>query len=66
MTDREFKQDLNDKEKVLKWMLKQNIRTIDGVGKVIFEYYFDPSNVLNVVRKNLKPTAIVPPDLLKE
>src|SRR3989344_1376190 len=66
MTDREFKQDLNDKEKVLKWMLKQNIRTIDGVGKVIFEYYFDPSNVLNVVRKNLKPNVLVPPDLLKE
>jgi len=66
MTDREFRKDLNEKEKVLKWMVKQNIRTVDGVGKVIFEYYFDPKHVLDVVRKNMKPTVLVPPELLKD
>ncbi len=65
MTDVEFKQDLEDKVDVLKWMFKKNIRTVDGVGKVVVEYYFDPDKVLHAVRKNLSPNVIVPSALLK-
>lgn len=66
MTDREFKSDLSEKEKILKWMLKKNIRTVDGIGKTVFEYYFDPDRVLEVVRKNESPTVLMPESLLKE
>jgi flagellar protein FlaI len=65
MTDQEFRKDLMEKRKVLKWIYNKNIRTVDGVGKVVFEYYFDPSRVLDIVRKNKDPTVLVPPSLLK-
>jgi flagellar protein FlaI len=66
MTDKEFRSDLSAKEKILRWMLKNNIRTVDGVGKVVFEYYFDPDKVLEVATKNQNPTVLVPESLLKE
>jgi len=65
MTDHEFKRDLKEKIDILKWMYKKDIRTVDGVGKVVVEYYFDPNKVLNVVRKNQNPTLLIPPSLLK-
>ncbi len=65
MSDQEFKKDLEEKKEVLKWMIKNEIKTIDGVGKVVVEYYTDPSRVLNLVKKNAKATVLVPEDLLK-
>ncbi len=66
MTDHEFRKDLEDKQKILKWMMNKNVKTVDGVGKIIFEYYFDPDRVLEIARKNESPTLIVPVELLKE
>ena len=65
MTDHEFKRDLKEKMDILKWMYKKDIRTVDGIGKVVVEYYFDPNKVLDVVRKNQNPTLLIPPSLLK-
>ena len=66
MTHHEFEKDLNDKKEILKWMQKKGIKTVDGIGKVVFEYYFDPEKVLKIVGKNEGPETIVPPELLKE
>ena len=65
MTDHEFKRDLREKTDILKWMLNKNIRTVDGIGKVVVEYYFDPDRVLKVVKKNENPSVLVPLSLLK-
>lgn len=65
MSDKEFKKDLEDKEKILKWIYKKDIRTVDGVGKVVFDYYFDPQKILEIVEKNKAPTELIPASLLK-
>jgi len=65
MTDQEFEKDLREKIAILKWMQEKDIRTVDGVGKVVVEYYFDPEKVLQVVKKKESPTALVPASLLK-
>ncbi|MFH7882100.1 MAG: ATPase, T2SS/T4P/T4SS family [Candidatus Aenigmatarchaeota archaeon] len=65
MSDQEFKKDLEEKKQVLKWMIKNGVNTIDGVGKVVVEYYTDPSRVLDLINKNVKATSIVPEDLLR-
>ena len=65
MNEKEIEKDLNDKKKILDWMVKNNIKTVDGVGKLIAEYYRDPKNVLKIVEKNEKPEVLIPKHLLE-
>ena len=51
-SSRELKQSLNEKEQVLKWLVKQKINVVDDVGKVMGEYYTQPDFLLNLVKKN--------------
>ncbi len=65
MTHVEFEKELAEKKEMLKWMQRKNIRTVDGVGKVVFEYYADPDKIMKIIKKDGEPTLIVPQDLLK-
>ena len=51
-SENELKKSLHEKESVLKWLVKQNINTVDSVGKVMAEYYTQPDNLMKFVRKN--------------
>ncbi len=42
----ELNQNLNEKQKVLEWMVKQKIRDINDVGKIMAEYYSDNQTTL--------------------
>ncbi len=53
-TKNELKKSLNEKERVLKWLVKQNINTVDEVGKVMAEYYTEPEYLMKFVKKNKK------------
>ena len=48
----ELKKSLHEEENILKWLVKQNINTVDGVGKIMAEYYTDSDNLMKYVRKN--------------
>ena len=48
----ELEKSLKEKEAILKWLVKQNIDTIDGVGKVMAEYYTDKDYLISVAGKN--------------
>ncbi|MDD5022947.1 MAG: ATPase, T2SS/T4P/T4SS family [Candidatus ainarchaeum sp.] len=50
MSDKELKNDLNNRKKVLDWMVKENINDVDRVGNIISQYYNDPSSVLKMVK----------------
>jgi flagellar protein FlaI len=45
MNDREISQDLKERESVLKWLVKKNIRDVDSVGEVISQYYTDQESL---------------------
>jgi flagellar protein FlaI len=66
MNDKEIKEDLDEKEKILNWMLKNKINTVNTVGKIVADYYAKKDFVLDAVAKNKKPDAILSEDLLKE
>lgn len=51
MSDNEIKEDMAGKQKVLQWMLDQNVRSVGEVGKIITEYYLDRDSVLELVEK---------------
>ncbi|MEK6808497.1 MAG: ATPase, T2SS/T4P/T4SS family [Nanoarchaeota archaeon] len=48
----EINNSLQDKEKVLKWLVKNNINTVDAVGRVIAEYYTDTEKLISNIEKN--------------
>jgi len=66
MSDKEFEDNIEEKKKILQWMLKQNIKTVNTVGKVIADYYRDKDYVLNLVKKNKTPKQIFEKKLLDE
>ena len=45
---------LKERETVLKWLVKQGNNTVDGVGKIIAEYYTNKDNLMKYVLKNKK------------
>ena len=51
-TRSEMSRSLNEKEAVLKWLVKNNINTVDTVGRVMAEYYTNEDNLMAYVRKN--------------
>jgi hypothetical protein len=61
MTPREIQKDLVEKERILKYLIDTKIDSVDGVGRVMAEYYTDPDNLRKHVaaRKPLQ-AAFVP------
>jgi archaeal flagellar protein FlaI len=43
---------LQEKEAVLKWLVNRNISTVDGVGRVMAEYYTRPEYLMKFVKWN--------------
>ncbi len=51
-TRNEINNSLKEKEAILKWLVKHNVNTVDGVGRVMAEYYTNRDNLIGYVRKN--------------
>lgn len=51
MSDRDIEQDLTEKKEILEWLVKNQIKDINEVGRVVSEYYTDPQNFLRGIRK---------------
>jgi flagellar protein FlaI len=50
--DEEIRKDLLEKQRILEYLVKLNIDTVDDVGRVMAEYYTNPDNLLKAVREN--------------
>nr|MCK4929806.1 type II/IV secretion system ATPase subunit [Nanoarchaeota archaeon] len=54
MSDSQIKQDLKEKEKVINYMVKHNIVSVDDVGRIVAEYYTNKNNLMRFVNANKK------------
>jgi len=54
MTNQEFEKELEEKIEILKYLVNLNIDTVDGVGRIIAEYYTNKDNLMKFV-KTKKP-----------
>ncbi len=52
VSDREFKKDMAEKIKILKYLVNKKIDTVDGVGRIMAEFYTDKNNLMRFVNKN--------------
>ena len=53
-TRNEITKSIREKEFVLKWLVKQKLDTVDGVGRVMAEYYTNNDYIMDIVKKNKK------------
>jgi flagellar protein FlaI len=59
MTKDEIEENLDEKEEILDWMLRNGVNEVDSVGRVVAEYYSDPKAVKDVVRAGGDPEEIL-------
>ncbi len=59
MTVREIDQDLDEKAAILDWMLKNKILDVDGIGKIMKNYYLDKNIILKYVQGNRNAAALL-------
>jgi hypothetical protein len=59
MTPKEMTHEIREKIKVLNWLLKNKINTVNEVGKIISEYYANNELTMNAVDENMKPNHIL-------
>ncbi len=52
LTRNELNRSLREKEAVLKYLVKQNINTVDTVGRIMAEYYTNEDNLMRHVKQN--------------
>ena len=59
MTHQEIMESVSEKAKVLRWMLKHQVKTVDDTGLVIARYYTNPEEVMSMVNvdKSFDPEA---------
>ena len=51
-TRNELNRSLMEKEAILKWLAKNNVNTVDTVGRVMAEYYTNKDNLMSYVKRN--------------
>lgn len=51
LTRKEIRADLREKGRVLRWLVKKNINTVDEVGHIIAKYYTDKDKLLRQISK---------------
>ena len=55
MTENDIQKDLKEKETILNWMLKHNVKDVDLVGKIMKVYYKSPNVIINLAQNDLNP-----------
>ena len=59
MSHLEIEKDLQQKEKLLNWLVKNKVRGIQNIGKIMHQYYIGPDMLLDAVNKNQSPDKIL-------
>ncbi len=50
----ELEKDLNEKIEILKWLVKNKINSIEAIGKIVNEYYFNKDELMKRIKKGKK------------
>ncbi len=59
LTQKEIKDDLAMKKRILEWMVKNKVNNVDGVGELMREYYINKDKVVEAVKKDLDSGKII-------
>lgn len=59
LTEREIEQGLEDRERVLQWMVDNQVNTVDSVGRLVAEFYEDQKRVIDAVEDGRDPSDLL-------
>ncbi|MEM2918056.1 MAG: ATPase, T2SS/T4P/T4SS family [Candidatus Altiarchaeota archaeon] len=59
LTQEEIEDEIKLKKSILEWMLKNNVRQIEDVGKILNIYYRDTKTVENAVKREVSPKKLL-------
>ncbi len=59
MSEEDVTKDLNDKKKVLKWMIENELSGLENVGRIISAYFLDSRTLLEMIRKNCSKAEVL-------
>jgi flagellar protein FlaI len=59
MTDEEIEEDIEEKKRILQWLVEKDVDNIEGVGRVVAEYYSDKDRVFSQIQQNVNPEEII-------
>jgi len=51
----DIRKDLEDKKKVLKWLVRNNVKDIHEVGRIVSEYYRNREELIRSIEKDTGP-----------
>jgi len=51
----EIRSEMEDKRKILEWLIKFDVHNVNEVGRITAQYYQDKEEVMKLVEKNKKP-----------
>jgi len=66
MNDVEIDENLKNREAILGWMVRHEIKTVNSVGKVFAEYYKDETVVISAAKNDVNPETIIGKELMDE
>ncbi len=58
MTREEMDQNIEDKKKILEWMIENEVSTVDGVGSIVAEYYSEPEKIVKMAEEEEDPKEL--------
>lgn len=59
MSKDEIENDIKEKEKIMKWMLRHHIRSVDKIGELMGVYYKIPEMVIEATEKDFPPKMVI-------
>jgi flagellar protein FlaI len=59
LSQEEIDQSLRDRQKILQWMVDHDVDTVDGVGRVVAEFYEDEDRVIDAVADDDNPDVFL-------
>jgi len=58
MTRDEMEDSIDEKKRILEWMMEHNVNTVDTVGRVIAEYYSEPEKIVEMSETGENPDVL--------
>lgn len=59
MTDEEIMNDVEEKSDILKWFVKNQVKDLNKIGRLVAVYYSDAESLLKGMKKNEDPDKII-------
>ena len=54
-----LEKEIQDKKKIIDWMVKHELEGVDKIGKIVKEYYLNSKNLMKAILANKKPKDIL-------